>query len=48
MEVFTMQKTIITVKENKKAVAVPGVIYQPKTNFNGKSVKWYEDKKKTK
>lgn len=43
-----MHKTIITVKENKTgaAVAVPGVVYQPKTNFNKIGVKWYEDKKK--
>lgn len=43
-----MHKTIITVKENKTgtAAAVPGVVYQPKTNFNGGGVKWYQDKKK--
>lgn len=41
-----MHKTFIIVKENKKGAAVPGVVYQPKTNFNGGGVKWYQDKKK--
>jgi len=43
-----MHKTVIVVKENKTgaAAAVPGVVYQPKTNFNKIGVKWYEDKKK--
>ena len=43
-----MHKTVIRIKENRTgaAVAVPGVLYQPKTNFNNKGIKWYEDKKK--
>ena len=43
-----MHKTIITVKENKTgaAAAVTGVVYQPKTNFNGAGIKWYQDKRK--
>ena len=45
-----MQKQTIEFAVETKNGAVQSigksVVYQPKTNFNGKGIKWYEDKPK--
>ena len=45
MHTQTMKVAVIK-KNNVIAQVGKGVIYQPKTNFSGGSVKWYEDKLK--
>lgn len=47
-----MQKQTIEFAVETKNGAVQSIgksiVYQPKTNFNGKGIKWYEDKPKKK
>ncbi|WMC93225.1 hypothetical protein [Kineothrix sp. MB12-C1] len=46
--VIKMKRQTIEFKKQNEAIVRMGraTIYQPKTNFKGGSVKWYEDKPK--